>query len=70
MTGRTRKQKASQRSQTDDESPAAPLGNGTIHKGSPGKKIAPDQPKENIFLFWPNIIGMVYLQLFIKTSIH
>lgn len=60
MSGRTRRQKASQQSQAEEDK-AVPRENGTIQKTSPKKKqaAASDMPKENIFLFWPNIIGTV-----------
>jgi hypothetical protein len=37
-------------------------GNGSAHH--PEKE---EYPRENIFLFWPNIIGLLYLQIIYET---
>lgn len=39
----------------DDSHDATLNGNGLAH---PASGVSPSAPRENIFLFWPNIIGM------------
>ncbi len=59
MSVRTRKQKTALVSQ-QGESQTMANGNGTIHKSSPRRDpFSPPlgESKENIFLFYPNIIG-------------
>lgn len=52
MSVRTRRQKAA--AAVVDEQPAA--ANGAAHTTSTPEK-AEKEPQENIFLFWPNLVG-------------
>ncbi|KAL1980534.1 hypothetical protein VTN96DRAFT_3979 [Rasamsonia emersonii] len=63
MSVRTRRQKAAAASEDTD---ASPTGNGSVPTGSPGKKAA-EEPHENVFLFWPNIIGYVRIVLAVAS---
>lgn len=54
MSVRTRRQKAADTA-TADEKPAE-TGNGVTRAGS-ARKEAGNEPYENIYLFWPNIVG-------------
>lgn len=48
-------------SSEEDNSQILTNGNGSAHHDAPE---APDStPKENIFLFWPNIIGMATIHV-------
>jgi CDP-diacylglycerol--inositol 3-phosphatidyltransferase len=53
MSVRTRRQKAA--AAAVDEQPAS-TANGVAHTTSTPKK-AEKEPQENIFLFWPNLVG-------------
>lgn len=54
MSVRTRRQKAVAMGTVDEK--LATTGNGVAH-GSPIPEKIEAGPKENIFLFWPNIVG-------------
>jgi hypothetical protein len=63
MSGRTRKQKTAAQPQVVVEAPKA---NGTILKHDESENAGSSDSvyvKENIFLFWPNIIGTALLFL-------
>jgi CDP-diacylglycerol--inositol 3-phosphatidyltransferase len=57
MSPRTRRQaaKASNASSSDSEAEVKSNGNGIAHRAD----VSDDAPRENIFLFYPNIIGMI-----------
>jgi len=66
MSARTRRQKAALAAEESEDSP----GNGAVStpsKRTPSKKrarsAAREERKENIFLFTPNLIGMIKLRL-------
>ncbi|WEW54674.1 phosphatidylinositol synthase 1 (CDP-alcohol phosphatidyltransferase1) [Emydomyces testavorans] len=68
MTGQGKKQRSSQSSKIQDDD-ASTASNGILRKRSPKRKgvsPAPDEQKENIFLFWPNIIG--YIRVVLATA--
>ncbi|EER26866.1 CDP-diacylglycerol-inositol 3-phosphatidyltransferase [Coccidioides posadasii str. Silveira] len=68
MTGRGKKQKASEPSPVQYDSASVDT-NGTIRKGSKHKGVSSTrgEQKENIFLFWPNIIGYIRVVLAIAS---
>ncbi|KAL2003202.1 hypothetical protein VTN02DRAFT_4702 [Thermoascus thermophilus] len=59
MSARTRRQKAAAAAQSDGSGTSASE-NGSIHTPSPKKEVsspAPEETQENVFLFYPNLIG-------------
>ncbi|KAL1963593.1 hypothetical protein VTN77DRAFT_8038 [Rasamsonia byssochlamydoides] len=64
MSVRTRRQKATAAEDTD----VPPTGNGSVPTASPANRAASaEEPRENIFLFWPNIIGYVRIILAVAS---
>lgn len=60
MPAKTRRSARFAQTPSDDEQKVIAMnGNGAAHRGSETEASAADDlEEENIFLFWPNIIGM------------
>jgi CDP-diacylglycerol--inositol 3-phosphatidyltransferase len=55
MSPRTRRQAAKASNASSSEAEVKSNGNGIAHRAD----VSDDAPRENIFLFYPNIIGMI-----------
>jgi CDP-diacylglycerol--inositol 3-phosphatidyltransferase len=51
---------------TASEAPQVGDGNGAVPQAAASGLAASDAPKENIFLFWPNIIGATSLEMLFR----